>query len=63
MSSSKKRIVVTGSKGYIGQHLVKMLSSYPDKYEVIEFEGDVTDPMAFGTGHTIVHLEIGRAHV
>lgn len=56
MSLSKKRIAITGSKGYIGQHLVKMLSKHSDQYYVIEFEGDVTDPMSFESCHTLIHL-------
>lgn len=53
---SRKRVLITGSKGYIGQHLVKMLSNYSDVYNVVEFEGDINDNLTFYSTDTIVHL-------
>jgi len=51
-----KKIIITGSKGYIGQHLVKMLSHYNDLYEVIEYEGDINDKLTFYSVDTVIHL-------
>ena len=46
-----KKVLVTGSSGYIGSHLCKMLAG---RYEIHGL--DVVDPIVTGK-------QIGRAHV
>ena len=50
------KVLVTGHKGYIGQHLIKLLEDEYPNIEVMVYDGDLCDKYAFAVTDTIIHL-------
>jgi UDP-glucose 4-epimerase len=48
-----KKILVTGSSGYIGKHLLQMIDP---RYDVIKMRADITQPLPPHSVDTVVHL-------
>jgi len=59
----KQRILVTGSSGIIGGHVVRFLTAKSDETEIIKFSGDLTDfqntrasVLTAGRVDSVIHL-------
>jgi nucleoside-diphosphate-sugar epimerase len=48
------KIVITGSKGFIGTHLCKALSSHADVGAYLESEGDLFSTVARGRSFIVM---------
>ena len=62
-----KKIGITGQKGFIGQHLIRVIKLYPQKYQLVEFANDYFQDQErmdhfVSSCDTIIHLAAVNRH-
>ncbi|RPG28994.1 MAG: NAD(P)-dependent oxidoreductase [Muricauda sp. TMED12] len=50
------RIMMTGSKGYLGTHIIKRMDDINSVHEIVEYEGEITEFFPLGDYDLVLHL-------